>query len=169
MEFENRYYSDDTIMMEYIRKICCRTWTIIGTVFAVLLALMGIIFLVKFNFAKFIEMVFDVAIVLGLTYYGAPKMAIWQMNQKNNAINRGRKAEYVIQFKDKIYISEGAAAMQATYEKVRKIYYLKNSCVLMIDGRTGFVVSYKGFTKGNLEAFKTFIENKCPKAKKKNR
>ena len=48
------------------------------------------------------------------------------------------------------------------YRKICKVVRLKHSYVLMIGKRNGVMLDPNGFTKGNFEDFKRFLQEKRP-------
>jgi len=78
-------------------------------------------------------------------------------------INKGIKyndESRVINFSDKIKVSEGDTHKIYDYSEIVKIIYLKNSTALMLDKKEGIVFDNKSFTKGHLDNFKKFINGK---------
>lgn len=78
--------------------------------------------------------------------------------------NGGQNPECVALFGDLILSNMGDQEGYG-YERIRKVVSLKHSYVIYIDKRVSIPVTRDGFTKGDFESFKAFLQEKRPDLK----
>nr|WP_288828412.1 YcxB family protein [uncultured Clostridium sp.] len=160
IQFENRYYSDKLMISEYVHKILCKRIYIMGAVVAPIALIMTGITLIRQDYI--LTAVFGVCLfILIFTILITPPMTIRQMQEYDRKLNNGKKNEAIIQFGEKISISQGTFFLTIEYSQILKTYELRNSFVLMFTKNSGIIIDPNGFTKGDFSDFKEFISKKC--------
>lgn len=160
IQFENRYYSDKLMISEYVHKILCKRIYIMGAVVAPIALIMTGITLIRQDYI--LTAVFGVCLfILIFTILITPPMTIRQMQEYDRKLNNGKKNEAIIQFGEKISISQGTFFLTIEYSQILKTYELRNSFVLMFTKNSGIIIDPNGFTIGDFSDFKEFISRKC--------
>lgn len=160
IQFENRYYSDDSMLSEYVHKVLCKRIYLMGAVFAPIAFIMTGIMLMKQDYI--LTAVFGVCLFIFIfTILITPPLTIRQLGESNKRMHNGKNHEAVIQFGENISISQGTFSLTIEYDQILRIYELKHSFVLMFAKSSGIIIDPNGFTIGDFNAFKEFIRTRC--------
>ncbi len=162
--FENRYYSNDKMIREYIIKIICKKLIIMGCIISVVGILLCITVALDqdiLKFGVFLTATFIVIITTALT----PFITLKDYKRNEIALNGGKKHETFVLFDDKISLSEGTFKIEVEYNQINAIHILKNSCVLMFGKTNGIMIEQNSFTKGTFEGLLLFLKQKCKQVK----
>jgi hypothetical protein len=157
--FENKYYSNDKMLSEYINKVILKGlkfWGRIVAAGALLLLIYGIVQKNQVYIAIYAVVLFIVVAVIVFT----PSMTLKELKESDKKIHRRKKRQTKVQFGDKIYLSEGTFSLTIEYDQIIKQYDLEHSYVLMFGKKNGILVEPNSFTRGNFEDFKEFINTK---------
>lgn len=96
-------------------------------------------------------------VVLGLCY---TRFAAWQAGRGR----RGEVPEIVYAFgEEEFSLSSGGVSEQHEYHEVFALGEGGGYYFLFMDAQTGFILDQKGFTEGDIAAFRLFIEEKTGK------
>ncbi|MCI8327914.1 MAG: YcxB family protein [Lachnospiraceae bacterium] len=160
IQYENKYNQNDEMISEYVKKVLCKKTQRIGGLFSVF-AFVMLIFTIwqKDNIMAAVFGTCLIIILLTLAIL-SPSMKKG-LKEANNRLHGGKQYETVVQFGDKITLSEGNVFIEVDYTQVQEIYDLKYSCVLKIGKNNSILLSPSGFTVGTYEDFQTFIREKC--------
>lgn len=159
IEFENKYYSNDKMLSEYINKIILKEFKIKGFLVgagAVLLLVISLMQNDKVWAGVSGTTLFIVIMVLVLT----PSMTLKQLKESDKKIHRSKKPQTKVQFGDKIYLSEGTFSLTIEYDQIINKYDLEHSYALMFGKKNGILLEPNSFVRGNFEEFKDFIKEK---------
>ncbi|MDW2798634.1 YcxB family protein [Clostridium boliviensis] len=160
IQFENRYYSDDAMVPEYVHKVLCRRIYFMGAVFIPIALIMTGIMMSKQNYIM--TAVFGVCLfIITSTILITPPMAIRQLREIDYQLHNGKKPEAVIQFGEHISITQGTFSLTIEYFQIIKTYELKHSFVLMFAKNNGIIIDPAGFNVGCYNEFKEFIRIRC--------
>jgi hypothetical protein len=158
-QFENRYFSTDQMLSEYIYKALLKKHILIAWIGAV-----GAGVLLPFELYRGDQVgaaIFGICLLLMLSLaVFSPILVLRQFKETTKRINNGQKCETVVTFSDNISISEGTFSLTVEYSQILKIHRLTHSYVLMFAKQNGIMISPKHFTTGTLENFETFISQK---------
>lgn len=157
--FENKYYSNDEMLSEYINKVILKAFKIKG-----LLVGAGAIILLAISLMQNDKVwvgisgtcLFIVVFVLLLT----PSMTLKQLKESDKKIHRSKKPQTKVQFGDKIYLSEGSFSLEIEYDQIINKYDLEHSYALMFGKKNGILLEPSSFVRGTFEDFKDFIKEK---------
>jgi len=155
--FENKYYSNDDMLSEYINKVILKKIKIQGFVIATVALIMVVFSVIRNNTvytAIYGVVLFITVTVLLLT----PSMTLKQLKESDKKIHRGKKLQTRVQFGDKIYLSEGTFSLSIEYDQIIKQYDLEHSYVLMFGKKNGILLEPNSFVRGNFDDFKEFIK-----------
>ena len=157
--FENRYYTDNKMLSEYVHKVLCKRIYFMGAVFAPIAFIMAGITMMKKDYI--FTAVFGVCLfIIIFTILVTPPLTIRQLKENNKRLLNGKNHEAVIQFGDNIKITQGTFSLTMEYNQILKICELKHSYVLMFAKSSGIILDPAGFTTGDLNTFKEFIRTK---------
>lgn len=163
-EFENRYYEDEKMTEEYVRRILCGRVRRYGLACTVLGTVMLVVYMVEQNYIWIgidaAALIVSVAVML-LT----PVYMLRQIREHERRIHNWKRVETVITFGDKIQVVEGSLALAVEYSQIMKVYDWKKMYVLMISRQNGIIIHPDGFVKGSLDELRGFIKDKCVNAK----
>ncbi|MBE5979170.1 MAG: YcxB family protein [Paenibacillaceae bacterium] len=155
--FENRYYTADKMLSEFVHKVLCKRIYSMGAVFAPTAFIMTGIAMVKQDYI--LAAVFGVCLsILIITILITPPLTIRQLKESNKRMFNGKDYEAIIQFGDNIKISQGTFSLTIDYNQILKIHELKHTYVLMFSKSSGIILDPAGFTIGDFNAFKEFIK-----------
>lgn len=159
IKFENKYYSNDDMLSEYINKVILKGFKIKGFLVAAGASLLLAISLMQKD-KVFVAIsgvcLFIVIFVLVLT----PSMTLKQLKESDKKIHRNKKNLTQVKFGDKIYLSEGTFSLTIEYDQIIKKYDLDHSYALMFGKKNGILLEPNSFVRGNFEDFKEFIKEK---------
>ncbi len=160
--FENRYYSDKKVLLEYVKDVHCKYPRIIGFLFMIVAILYTYLILFKMRSLRFVMAVLTIFIFiisLRLIFYHL----VYLKNMKKSSLNlhNGQSPESVLQFMDNsIALKEGKVSMEFEYNQIKKIKEYKLAYVLMIGKKQGLILKKDSFAIGTFEEFKKFINEK---------
>ena len=160
--FENRYYSDKKILLEYVKDIHCKYPRIIGFLFILVAIFYTYLILFKMRSLRFVMAVLTILIFiisLRLIFYHL----VYLKNMKKSSLNlhNGQTPESILQFTDNnIALKEGKVSMEFEYNQIKKIKEYKLTYILMIGKKQGLILKKDSFTIGTFEEFKKFINEK---------
>lgn len=121
--FENRYYSDKKILLEYVKDIHCKYPRIIGFLFILVAIFYTYLILFKMRSLRFVMAVLTILIFiisLRLIFYHL----VYLKNMKKSSLNlhNGQTPESILQFTDNnIALKEGKVSMEFEYNQIKKI------------------------------------------------
>lgn len=159
MNFENRFYMTDKMLSEYVYKVLWKKYWILGS----LLSAFSLIMLILTYHVRVYSSVAVYGTVLFIslfTTFLTPFLTKRQMKESGRRIHNGENVETVVEFGEDITMKEGAMSMTIKYSQIQRIIYLKSLYVLKFGKQNAIVLSPDGFTVGNAEEFKKFIESK---------
>ncbi|PWL90767.1 MAG: hypothetical protein DBY10_04770 [Clostridiales bacterium] len=162
--FENRYYSTDQMLSEYVHRVLCRKIVLFGAPIALVALIFAMLSWLDRDTVFFTLFGVCFLIVL-LTALLSPTLMLRQMKEDDRRLHNGQKFETIVQFGDRILIREGTFSLACTYDQIIKIRPLKHSYVLMFGPRNSIMVSPEHFTVGTFDEFQTFIKERCPQLK----
>ena len=160
--FENRYYSDKKVLLEYVKDVHCKYPRIIGFLFMIVAILYTYLILFKMRSLRFVMAVLTIFIFiisLRLIFYHL----VYLKNMKKSSLNlhNGQSPESVLQFMDNsIALKEGKVSMEFEYNQIKKIKEYKLTYILMIGKKQGLILKKDSFSIGTFEEFKKFINEK---------
>lgn len=160
--FENRYYSDKKVLLEYVKDVHCKYPRIIGFLFMIVAILYTYLILFKMRSLRFVMAVLTIFIFiisLRLIFYHL----VYLKNMKKSSLNlhNGQTPESILQFTDSnIALKEGKVSMEFEYNQIKKIKEYKLAYVLMIGKKQGLILKKDSFAIGTFEEFKKFITEK---------
>lgn len=160
--FENRYYSDKKILLEYVKDIHCKYPRIIGFLFILVAIFYNYLILFKMRSLRFVMAVLTILIFiisLRLIFYHL----VYLKNMKKSSLNlhNGQTPESILQFTDNnIALKEGKVSMEFEYNQIKKIKEYKLTYILMIGKKQGLILKKDSFSIGTFEEFKKFITEK---------
>jgi hypothetical protein len=167
--FENRYTEDKTLVREFHKYCLCKTHRKVGIIMLLIGVVTGAIMslnqfgVVSITGTKGVILweVSIVAFVLGFM------LSIYYLMTTRIALRQDRKAmggeipETVIQFTDRdVIISELGKIKTFHYRELGEVIETKNLFVLPISRYAAVVAAKAGFTYGNTDDFREFIEAK---------
>ncbi len=159
-KFENRYYSTDEILSEYVHKVLCRKLKVMGAIIAAAALIMLFISFLDNNYI--LSAVFGVCLFISVCVTVlSPSLMLKQLKESDRRIHNDKKFETVVQFGDNISISEGAFSLAIEFAQILKVYSLKHSYVLMFGKNNAIIINPDTFTLGTFEEFKSFIQSRC--------
>jgi len=157
--FENKYYSNDEMLAEYINKVILKDFKIKGIV-----VLLGGVFLLFMSLMQNDKIWTGVAVaslfIVVMVLIFTPSMTLKQLKESDKKIHRAKRPQTKVQFGDKIYLSEGTFSLTIEYDQIIKQYDLNHSYALMFGKKNGILVEPGSFVRGNFEDFKEFIKDK---------
>ncbi len=160
--FENRYYSDKKILLEYVKDVHCKYLRIIGFFFMIVAIFYTYLILFKMRSLQIVMAVLTIfifVISLRLIFFHL----IYLKNMKKSSLNlhNGQTPESILQFTDNnIALKEGKVSMEFEYNQIKKIKEYKLAYVLMIGKKQGLILKKDSFSIGTFEEFKKFITEK---------
>jgi hypothetical protein len=173
--FENRYTEDKTLVREFHKYCLCKTHRKIGIILLIIGVVTGALMsmsqfgMISITGTKGVILweISIVAIVLGFM------LSIYYLMTTRIALRQDRKAmggeipETVIQFTDKeVIISELGKIKTFHYRELGESIETKNLFVLPISRYAAIVAAKNGFTYGNADDFRKFIEDKYDPARR---
>lgn len=160
LQYENRYYSNQAMISEYVHKVLCKRIYQMGAILVPIALLMTVITMKNQDYIM--TAVFGVCLfIIVFTVLVSPILTVRQLKETDKRLHNGKNPEAVVQFGDNISISQGTFTLSINYSQVIKTYQLKHSFVLMFAKGSGIMIDPAGFTKGDFHGFKEFIQLKC--------
>jgi hypothetical protein len=165
MDFENRYYLTDTMLKEYIRRVKCSTYFLLGIILALGAAARIIIGIVKDNYDSMVIFVLAFVAALFVAFF-TPEIMFKEVKNNDKLRKRdGTRPQTVVKFSDKIYIKEGSETKEYEFSQVIRLKNLKNSYLLMTSKKDAIIIDREGFARHGFDEFKEYIKDMCPGVK----
>ena len=164
IQFENKFYTNDKILKEYVNKVLSRNVRRIFLLYILVYVFMTRNSILRGNSSAILGLIVCAIFLLFLNFL-SQKYLFRLLKKTAKSIHNDQSYPTLVQFGNNIFMQEGKFSMELDYSKIVKIYYLKYSYVLMFTNSNGIMVKYDSFTKGNFEDFKEFIKENCKKAK----
>lgn len=158
--FENRYYNEKDLYVEYIKDVYCKYTRRLGYILLIFGIFYGCLYIFKIR-TIFILVLIIFLLALSLRLITLHK--VYQKHLKKTAFNlhNGKIHESVFQFtEDKIILKEGTILMEFDYSQIKDLKEYKLVYALMIGKRQGLVLKNDSFSIGTFDEFKKFIVNK---------
>lgn len=156
--FENEYKMNKSLTREYVIQVLSMKTIIPGLVIFVV----GLfLFLAEKNALGYVMLTSS---IIGLfCAVVTPIMMINNLESASKRINNGNIEKTHIEFGNNIVMDEGKAHLEFEYSQIIKIVETSNFIVLKLGDSSAILVHKKGFTKGTLEEFINFINDKVEK------
>lgn len=153
--FENEYTMNKALTREYVMQVLGMKTIIPGlAIFVVGLVL----FLIEKNNLGYVMLTSS---LIGLfCAVVTPIMMINNLENASKRINNGNIEKTHIKFDNNIVMDEGKAHLEFEYNQIIKKVETNNFIVLKLGDSSAILVHKKGFTRGNLEEFISFISDK---------
>ena len=137
-QFENRYFPNDKMLLEYINKVICKNQKIMFTVLSVLAYAEIAVVSYRGIYLKIVWLALLGVILLALLagVFLNPVFVLRQVKENAKRLHNGRECESAISFGNNIALSEGTVSFTIEYSQIIKIHQLKHSYVLMFGKRT---------------------------------
>ncbi|WP_338947225.1 YcxB family protein [Fusobacterium canifelinum] len=164
IEFENKFYTNDKMLKEYVNKVLSRNVRRIFLVYILIFLFIVKNGILKGDSSTIFRLIVCTIFLLFLNFL-SQKYLFRLLKKTAKSIHNDQSYPTLVQFGNNIFMQEGKFSMELDYSKIVKIYYLKYSYILMFTNSNGIMVKYDSFTKGNFEDFKEFIKDNCKKAK----
>ena len=164
IQFENKFYTNDKILKEYVNKVLSRNVRRIFLLYILVYVFMTRNSILRGNSSAILGLIVCTIFLFFLNFLNQ-KYLFRLLKKLAKSIHNDQSYPTLVQFGNSLSIQEGKFSMELDYSKIVKIYYLKYSYVLMFTNSNGIMVKYDRFTKGNFEDFKEFIKENCKKAK----
>ena len=161
VKFEVRCKSSDRMFYDYVRKITYRKTTFVRL--GIYLFFLLCMALNLSRSSKAIAVVTGTWAVLGIVIiFTEPKRMVRRLKESELRFHKGENLEGVVRFDDDdISFEKGTHSFRLEYPQIGKIYFMKRTCVLIVDRSVGILMSTDGFTIGDYERFQSYIQIKC--------
>ena len=144
--YENRFFSTDEMLKEYIRRVIYRKIFLLGGIFALLALVMLLVtwrdgepvFMAIFGICLFI--------ILAILIF-SPSLTLRQVKEDNRRLHNGQTYESVVRFGDRILMQEGTFSFACDYSQILRLHNPTH------------------FTTGDSEGFEAFLRERCPQMK----
>ena len=164
IEFENKFYTNDEMLKEYVNKVLSKYVRRIFLVYILIFLFIVKNGILKGDSGTIFRLIVCTIFLLFLNFL-TQKYFFKILKKTAKSIHNDQSYPTLVQFGNNIFMQEGKFSIELDYSKIIKIYYLKYSYLLMFTNSNGIMVKYDSFTKGNFEDFKEFIKENCKKAK----
>ncbi len=162
--YENRFFSTDEMLKEYIRRVIYRKIFLLGGIFALLALVMLLVtwrdgepvFMAIFGICLFI--------ILAILIF-SPSLTLRQVKEDNRRLHNGQTYESVVRFGDRILTQEGTFSFACDYSQIVRLHKLSHCWVLMFGPRNGILLDPTHFTTGDPDGFEAFLRERCPQMK----
>lgn len=161
----NEYKEDKKLISEYVNGVLMKNIIIFGVIVEFAAAGILVYNIIVSNTLMIIVSCACIVAVLAILVFSP----IIIKKQLSDTKKGEEPKNYVIKFGDSIEITEGDKTVIAEYKDIKKIYYLKNCAVVNFTDGSGIIIKNDGFTKGNLDGFKSFIGSETAKEKPENK
>ena len=161
--FENKYFSTDEMLKEYIIKVSCKKLIIKGTLMGILGVVLSMLALRK---GESFGVYATATIIIIIATIVTPIITYREVKKSDKALHGHKKHQTVVRFDDKIHMIEGSVNIEIDYAQIQEIHILKKSCVLMFGKYNAIMLEQNSFTKGTFDEFLVFIREKCVNLKK---
>ena len=160
--YENRFFSTDEMLKEYIRRVIYRKIFLLGGIFALLALVMLLVtwrdgepvFMAIFGICLFI--------ILAILIF-SPSLTLRQVKEDNRRLHNGQTYESVVRFGDRILMQEGTFSFACDYSQIVRLHKLSHCWVLMFGPRNGILLDPTHFTTGDPDGFEAFLRERCPR------
>ena len=143
--YENRFFSTDEMLKEYIRRVIYRKIFLLGGIFALLALVM---LLVTWRDGEPVFMA-----IFGICLFIIRRL------------HNGQTFESVVRFGDRILMQEGTCSFACDYNQIVRLHKLSTCWVLMFGPRNGIMIVPDHFTIGDPDTFEAFLRERCPQMK----
>lgn len=160
IRFECRFYDDDAMVDEVIRKVTLGPNSkAIKWEMALAFALSALC--AWTNSVKLAILSGGLGLFLAFYIICFPLIYRKLVQKEQLRLNSGTAPECVIQFGEQIVLTEGTLRIATDYAQIGEIRTLKHSCVLMTGKNTGIVFKPDSFTLGTCEDCLAFLKERC--------
>ena len=160
--YENRFFSTDEMLKEYIRCVIYRKISLLGTLFALLSLVMLLVTWRDGDSA--LMAIFGVCLfIILVVLLFSPVLTLRQVKADNQRIHNGLLFETVVRFGDRILVQEGRFSFSCDYHQILQLH--KHCWVLMFGPRNGILLVPDRFTIGDPDGFEAFLRERCPQMK----
>ena len=101
-------------------------------------------------------------VAMSVDYFTAHKRYARRKIKLLKQLYDGELPQVTIRFGARIYGEDRNNTSYFDYAKIKKVYSLKHSYVLLFEARQWVYISRNDFTKGTFEEFKAFLQEKRP-------
>ncbi len=157
--FEFRFTDQKETLYEYYRAVGGMRLKSLIIVLTAVIAVAVVACILKVY--SILVLMIAIALVCGF-FYCYPYIAA---NSNLSAISKqcgGQIPETAVRFDEKIELTEAGEHTVIDYEKILAAMPLKRSFVLMLGKSDGIILPMECFTEESFQAFKEFLEGKCP-------
>ncbi len=159
MQYKNKYYSNDTMLKEYVLKVLWKKYMIAGIIIIVV-GIFKLLYDVYESNILSIGVISACIIICLITVIVSPIQMYKQLKDYEKRIHNGQKFESEITFDDKIILKEGSFNLTVEYSQITKTYNLKHSFVLMFAKNSGIMVEKNSFTNCTFDEFLDLLKAK---------
>ena len=161
--FEISFRDTEEMYAQLFRRLYGKRYLIYGISFAVFTLWMVYLWIVnQWILYGGMALVFAVGTFWYLTY---PT----QMGKQNyrHRLNHlaGKEPHIRMTFDRDIHVSDEGPGSTLSYDRVAKVYLLKDMFIFVMSYQSAFFAPYDGLTKGTREELIAFLEQQCPQAK----
>lgn len=162
--YENRFFSTDEMLKEYIRRVIYRKIFLLGSLFGLLALVM--LWITWRDGEPVFMAIFGICllIILAVLLF-SPALTFRQVKEDNRRLHNGQTFETVVRFGDRILMQEGTFSFACDYSQILRLHKLQHCWVLMFGPRNGILLDPAHFTTGDPEAFEAFLRERCPQMK----
>ena len=162
--YENRFFSTDEMLKEYIRCVIYRKISLLGALFALLSLVMLLVTWRDGDSA--LMAIFGVCLfIILVVLLFSPVLTLRQVKADNQRIHNGLLFETVVRFGDRILVQEGRFSFSCDYHQILQLHKLSHCGVLMFGPRNGILLVPDRFTIGDPAGFEAFLRERCPQMK----
>ena len=162
--YENRFFSTDEMLKEYIRCVIYRKISLLGALFALLSLVMLLVTWRDGDSA--LMAIFGVCLfIILVVLLFSPVLTLRQVKADNQRIHNGLLFETVVRFGDRILVQEGRFSFSCDYHQILQLHKLSHCWVLMFGPRNGILLVPDRFTIGDPDGFESFLRERCPQMK----
>ncbi|MDU1910935.1 YcxB family protein [Fusobacterium sp.] len=161
--FENKYYNEKDLYVEYIKDVHCKYTRKLGYILLILGVFYSCLYIFKI---RTIPILILAILLLAFSLRLITIHKIYQKHLKKNAFNlhNGKIYESIFQFtENKVILREGSILMEFDYIQIKNLKEYKLIYTLMIGEKQGLLLKKDSFSIGTFDEFKKFIVNKIKK------
>lgn len=162
LHFENKYIADEQMISEYVRRVLCRNTVIVSFL---MVCVAGVLSWFTFSRSYYVYGALFAVLAVAMLVFGLRLVpSTIKKYMQSDKLNEAQKYS-VVRFYDYTFsMEEGTFSMDFDYRRVYRVYDLKYSYVLMFTKGNGVMLKKDGFTIGNFDSFKPFIQQHCSRA-----
>ena len=160
MLFENRYYNEKNLYVEYIKDVYCKYTRRLGFVILIFGIFYSCLYIFKI---RTIPILILTILLLAFSLRLITFHNIYQKHFKKIAFNlhNGKIHESIFQFtENKVSLKEGTILIEVDYSQIKNLREYKCIYALMIGKRQGLILKKDSFSIGTFDEFKKFIVDK---------